>query len=89
MKCPNCQDNNREEAKFCNECGEKLEITCSKCGNPSRLGSNFCDNCGQQLQEQKEIPPIDYTRRILYKSRALDRINILPSCLLVLIVAEL
>ena len=28
MQCPKCQFDNREGAKFCKECGAKLEITC-------------------------------------------------------------
>ena len=26
MKCPDCQFDNREEAKFCEECGDKFEL---------------------------------------------------------------
>jgi len=49
MKCPKCQFENREEAKFCKECGNKLERTCSQCGSMNPLGSKFCDECGHDL----------------------------------------
>ena len=49
MKCPNCQCDNREDAKFCNECGNKLEIGCPACDFPNRLGAKFCDECGIRL----------------------------------------
>ena len=33
MQCPKCQFENREEAKFCSECGHKFELSCPECGN--------------------------------------------------------
>ena len=33
MKCPECQFENREGAKFCKKCGTKLELTCPQCKN--------------------------------------------------------
>ena len=49
MKCPKCQFENREDAKFCNECGSKLEIACSSCGKINLLSSKFCSECGHQI----------------------------------------
>jgi class 3 adenylate cyclase/tetratricopeptide (TPR) repeat protein len=49
MKCPKCQFDNPEDAKFCNACGNKLEIACSACGKMNPLGSKFCNECGQSL----------------------------------------
>jgi class 3 adenylate cyclase len=49
MKCPKCQFDNREGAKFCLECGEKLEIKCPHCGKKIPLSAKFCDECGQHL----------------------------------------
>ncbi|MCP4369764.1 MAG: zinc-ribbon domain-containing protein, partial [Deltaproteobacteria bacterium] len=46
MKCPECQFVNREEAKFCSECGYKFELSCPECGNSIRANSKFCDGCG-------------------------------------------
>jgi class 3 adenylate cyclase/tetratricopeptide (TPR) repeat protein len=46
MKCSKCQFENREEAKFCKECGVKLEFACSECGTVYEPGSKFCDECG-------------------------------------------
>ncbi|UCF85603.1 MAG: AAA family ATPase, partial [Desulfobacteraceae bacterium] len=59
MKCPSCQVDNREGAKFCNECGTKLDIVCPACGNSNRPGSKFCDECGQNLSLSPERPPKD------------------------------
>jgi predicted ATPase/class 3 adenylate cyclase len=49
MRCPRCQLENREEAKFCNECGHKFELTCPNCRNFNRPESKFCDQCGHDL----------------------------------------
>jgi class 3 adenylate cyclase/tetratricopeptide (TPR) repeat protein len=49
MKCPKCQFENPEGAKFCNECGSKLEVACSACGKINPLGSKFCNKCGYSL----------------------------------------
>jgi predicted ATPase/class 3 adenylate cyclase len=53
MKCPKCQFENREIAKFCLKCGEKLEIICPQCGLELPFHAQFCDECGQNL---KEVP---------------------------------
>jgi class 3 adenylate cyclase/tetratricopeptide (TPR) repeat protein len=59
MKCPNCQFENREGAKFCNECGSEFKLTCPKCGATNRGGSKFCDECGSKLNLPVEQAPKD------------------------------
>jgi hypothetical protein len=59
MKCPKCQFENREGAKFCNGCGNKLEIACANCGNVNQPGSRFCDECGHDLTLPSEPIPKD------------------------------
>jgi class 3 adenylate cyclase/predicted ATPase len=59
MKCPKCQVDNRESAKFCKKCGTKLEMVCPSCGNHYEQDSIFCDQCGHNLSEPKEAPPQD------------------------------
>jgi len=54
MKCPNCQFENREGARFCKECGNKLELSCPSCGHLHQPGSKFCDECGQSLSIPSE-----------------------------------
>ena len=46
MQCPRCQQDNRDEAKFCRECGFAFGIACAACGSQLRPESKFCDNCG-------------------------------------------
>jgi class 3 adenylate cyclase len=49
VNCPKCQHKNPEDAKFCNECGNKLELACPECGKMNPPGSKFCNGCGQML----------------------------------------
>jgi class 3 adenylate cyclase/predicted ATPase len=52
MRCPQCQHENRESAKFCKACGTKLELVCPTCDTRNELGATFCDNCGARLSAQ-------------------------------------
>lgn len=62
MKCPNCEIENREEAKFCLQCGNNLELKCAQCNKALPLLSKFCDNCGHKLDEPPAKPkPIPLT----------------------------
>jgi len=58
MQCPKCQHENREGAKFCNECGHKFELKCPSCGGINPQGSKFCDECGNDLTTPSLEPPI-------------------------------
>jgi class 3 adenylate cyclase/tetratricopeptide (TPR) repeat protein len=71
MKCPKCQFENREGAKFCKECGNKLELICPQCGAAYTPGTKFCDECGQSLTEAKETPPVDYSQPRSYTPKFL------------------
>ena len=49
MKCPGCEAENREGARFCRECGATFGAVCSSCGAKIEAGSKFCDSCGTLL----------------------------------------
>src|SRR5262245_15292590 len=49
MKCPRCQAENREGARFCRECGAGFGAVCSSCGAKIDVGNKFCDSCGAPL----------------------------------------
>ena len=49
MKCPLCQAENREGARFCRECGAAFGAVCSSCGAKVQAASKFCDSCGTPL----------------------------------------
>jgi class 3 adenylate cyclase len=60
MKCPKCQHENPSDARFCNGCGQKLELACPECGKSNPPGSKFCNGCSHNLiptaVPPKELP---------------------------------
>jgi class 3 adenylate cyclase/tetratricopeptide (TPR) repeat protein len=49
MKCPQCHFSNRQEVKYCEECGARLRLVCSQCSLEVPLGWKFCGQCGHPL----------------------------------------
>jgi hypothetical protein len=56
MPCPSCGCENRESAKFCNECGTLLPLICLSCGAENRPGAKFCNECGVSLAAEGQSP---------------------------------
>src|SRR2546422_10997505 len=56
MRCPQCHHDNSTSAKFCSECGAKLEHSGPACGAVNALSSRFCQQCGQSLPPAKSLP---------------------------------
>ena len=56
MNCKNCGSVVPEGAKFCMECGTKVEVvlTCPSCGIQLPTGAKFCMECGSSVKTQKE-----------------------------------
>src|SRR5262245_55825239 len=55
MRCPSCNSQNPEDAKFCNACGISLPRRCPACGASNLPTSKFCNECGAPLGQ--EAPP--------------------------------
>lgn len=56
VACPNCGKQNSVNAKFCAECGGKMEVAkvpCVKCGALLREGAKFCSECGASQEKAK------------------------------------
>jgi len=54
--CPACGKANAFGAKFCADCGGKIEVAkvpCIKCGAQLREGAKFCSECGSTQEKQK------------------------------------
>ena len=49
MRCPRCQAENESGARFCEDCGARLEATCPSCGTLVTPGKKFCRSCGAAL----------------------------------------
>ena len=58
MHCPRCQAQNRDDARFCRDCGHRLGITCPTCRARLEPGSRFCDACGTALGVTLEAPAL-------------------------------
>lgn len=62
MKCSKCDFENSAEAKFCGECGSKIESLCPECNSPNPASHKFCNECGQKLTAVQQSPkPISKT----------------------------
>jgi len=55
--CPKCGKPNAQNAKFCLECGQKLQLSCPKCGHPVKADAKFCNDCGQRLDAPGPVCP--------------------------------
>ena len=60
LTCSNCSHENPVEAKFCENCGQKLFRTCPNCGSTNKAEAKFCLNCGEPLEPS--IPTREKTR---------------------------
>jgi hypothetical protein len=49
MRCSKCGSDNREGAKFCNDCGTLFGTKCAACDALNQPGAKFCDECGAAL----------------------------------------
>jgi class 3 adenylate cyclase/tetratricopeptide (TPR) repeat protein len=66
MQCPQCQAENPERARFCEDCGARLEFKCPHCGEAATPGKKFCASCGGSLAALPTVAcpapsPQDYT----------------------------
>ena len=52
MRCPRCQAENDIGARFCEDCGARLEAACPSCGTPVTPGKKFCRSCGAALTSE-------------------------------------
>lgn len=54
--CPSCGKQNASGAKFCADCGGKMQVEqvpCVKCGAQLREGAKFCSECGSSQEKAK------------------------------------
>jgi tetratricopeptide (TPR) repeat protein len=61
MKCPKCNTENSDTAKFCTACGQQLqtEMVCPQCHHINKPTAKFCEECGHSLIERvpEKTPP--------------------------------
>jgi class 3 adenylate cyclase len=49
VRCSVCRHENRDGAKFCEECAASLGRVCARCGSQLRPTAKFCDECAQPV----------------------------------------
>ncbi len=60
IRCSKCGTINRDNSRFCNECGAPLKptkILCPACGTLNTVGNVFCDKCNGRLLSGKDMVP--------------------------------
>lgn len=65
MKCNTCAVENRDDARFCANCGAELQRTeearntkaCSNCDFENSRDAKFCANCGVEFQRHHQHQP--------------------------------
>ncbi len=70
MQCPQCQHENRSQAKFCEECAAPLARTCPQCGSQLSATAKFCSECSHPVDsrvapQQRFTSPQAYTPKHL------------------------
>ncbi|MBW2498960.1 MAG: AAA family ATPase [Deltaproteobacteria bacterium] len=61
MKCPNCNNDCRDSAKFCDECGTSLAVVCGSCGTPLKPTAKFCSECGTTTRSGQSSEAMEET----------------------------
>jgi class 3 adenylate cyclase/tetratricopeptide (TPR) repeat protein len=68
MKCPRCQHENRQGARFCEECAAPLAPSCSNCGATLSATAKYCHACAHPVPSGASTPsrsPHSYTPKHL------------------------
>ena len=55
--CPQCGSANRDQSRFCGECGAPLSRYCPQCGSKMATTARFCERCGfeyERIQRPKQ-----------------------------------
>src|ERR1051326_983600 len=73
--CPKCRGENPPGARFCNDCGNRLDPTCPSCAQPNPPGSKFGNGCRARLDVADAPAPARFGSPDAYTPKHLaDRI---------------
>ncbi|HXU87334.1 MAG TPA: adenylate/guanylate cyclase domain-containing protein [Methylomirabilota bacterium] len=80
MNCPRCQHENRQEARFCEECAAPLARICANCRTALSATAKFCHACahpvssavGTQSRAPDSYTPRNLAEKILTSRAALE-----------------
>ena len=71
MKCSECGFENRQNIKFCEECGTRIEQQCPACGAIIPAERKFCGECGYDLKSTDESSSVNYSQPDSYTPKFL------------------
>jgi class 3 adenylate cyclase/tetratricopeptide (TPR) repeat protein len=79
MQCPACHVEQRPTARFCEQCGARLDSACTACGAAVTPGAKFCGACGiavtppeaARFESPRAYTPAHLAERILKDRSAL------------------
>ena len=55
MRCPKCETETTNGARFCSNCGAQFPITCPICGTTTEAEATFCPQCGARLSAHSTV----------------------------------
>ena len=72
MRCPGCDHENPEVARYCAACGAHLTASCPHCHAAIGFGARFCTSCGKEVSRpgatesdgEPKPPPAPERRRV-------------------------
>ena len=66
MGCAVCSHENPPRARFCQQCGARVEIRCAGCGSKLPPSARFCHDCGLPVADATSATPERrvYTREV-------------------------
>jgi hypothetical protein len=50
IKCDTCGYDNNNDANYCNNCGNTIDVVCPNCGAKNNSEAKFCNKCGKRLK---------------------------------------
>jgi hypothetical protein len=74
--CSKCGKRIQKKWEFCQDCGNRILISCPSCGKKIKGNPKYCHRCGLNLEEIEIVQ----TPRTLQKYKKIDGINICNNC---------
>lgn len=53
VACPQCHTPNREERRYCTNCGGSLKVDCVLCHMANRVDAVYCAHCGAHMERAR------------------------------------
>jgi predicted amidophosphoribosyltransferase len=64
MKCPRCEHENPQGARFCEECAAPFSRACAGCGRQLSPTAKFCPECARPTSH-RHVPSSEMARDMI------------------------